>query len=89
MDSQYQSRNIRVRLKIGSVQQGQAVQAVQAMTVEQAYKRKQPMYVLNVLSLWCARKIDFHTVVHALKNRPIAVAGRGGSYHVDPIDPNE
>lgn len=47
------------------------------------------MYVLNVLSLWYARKIDFRTVVHALKNRPIAVAGRGGSYHVDPIDPNE
>ena len=46
-------------------------------------------HVLNVLSLWCARKIDFHTVVHALKNRPIAVAGRGGSYQVDPIDPNE
>lgn len=47
------------------------------------------MYVLNLLTLWCASKIDFHTVVHALKNRPIAVAGRGGSYHVDPIDPNE
>lgn len=47
------------------------------------------MYALNVLKLWCAGKIDFRTVVHALRNRPIAVAGRGGSYHVDPIDPNE
>ena len=47
------------------------------------------MYVLNVLSLWCARKIDFRTVVHALKKRPMAVAGRGGSYHIDPIDLNE
>lgn len=47
------------------------------------------MYVLNVLSLWCARKIDFRTVVYAMKHRPIAVAGRGGSHHVDPVDPNE
>lgn len=52
-------------------------------------KGLQAVYVLNVLSLWYARKIDFRTVVHALKNRPIAVAGRGGSYHVDPIDFNE
>lgn len=50
---------------------------------------KQALYVLNVLSLWCARKIDLRTVVHALKKRPMAVAGRGGSYHVDPIDLNE
>ncbi len=47
------------------------------------------MYVFNVLSLWCTRKINMRTVVHALRYRPIAVAGRGGSYHLDPIDPNE
>ena len=47
------------------------------------------MYIFNVVPLWCARKIDFRTVVHALKKRPMAVAGKGGSYHVDPIDPNE
>lgn len=47
------------------------------------------MYALNVLALWCSRKIDFRTVFYALKNRPIAVAGRGGSYQVDPIDLNE
>ena len=29
------------------------------------------------------------TVVHALRRRPIAVAGKGGAYIVDPIDPHE
>ena len=48
-----------------------------------------PMYLLNVMTLWCTRKINMRTVVHALRNRPSAVAGRGGSYHVDPLDPNE
>lgn len=46
-------------------------------------------YTLNVLTLWCKRKIDFPIVVYALKKRPIAVAGRGGSYHVAPHDLNE
>lgn len=46
-------------------------------------------YTLNVLTLWCKRKIDFPIVVYALKKRPIAVAGRGGAYIVDPIDPHE
>ncbi len=47
------------------------------------------MYVFNVLRLWVSRKIDAPTVVFALRERPAAIAGRGGSYHVDPIDPNE
>lgn len=47
------------------------------------------MYIFNAISLWCTRKIDLRTLVHALRNRPIAVAGRGGSYQVDPIDLNE
>lgn len=46
-------------------------------------------YVFNAFSLWLARKIDLQTLLHALRNRPAAVAGRGGSYHIDPIDPNE
>ena len=42
------------------------------------------LYVWNVLALWCARKISFHTLVMSVKSRPIAVAGRDGSYIVDP-----
>ena len=45
---------------------------------------KENMYALNVLSLWLKQKINFRTVVHAFKNRPTAVAGRGGYYIVDP-----
>lgn len=47
------------------------------------------MYIINVLQLWYTRRIDFRTAVYAMRERPIAVAGREGSYHVDPIDPNE
>jgi hypothetical protein len=46
------------------------------------------MYVLNLLSLWVARKITWATVRYAMKSRPVAVAGRGGSYQVDAYDPN-
>jgi hypothetical protein len=42
------------------------------------------LYVWNVLSLWCDRKISFRTLVMSVKSRPIAVAGRDGSYIVDP-----
>lgn len=42
------------------------------------------MYLLNVLQLWVTRKITFQTVLRALESRPIAVAGLGGSYVVDP-----
>ena len=52
-------------------------------------KRGTAMYTMNVLSLWLSGKVDFRTVIHALRHRPSGVAGRGGSYHVDPIDPNE
>lgn len=52
-------------------------------------RTKQSVYVFNVLSIWFARKIDIRTVIYAVRNRPSAVAGRGGLYHVDPIDPNE
>jgi hypothetical protein len=45
-------------------------------------------YALNLLSLWVNRKIDLRTVRMAIATRPIAVCGRGGSYQVDPVDPN-
>lgn len=47
-------------------------------------QRRNLMYTWNLLSLWFGRKITFRTVRHALKNRPIAVAGKRGSYAVDP-----
>ena len=42
------------------------------------------MYTWNLLMLWLTRKITWATVIYAMKSRPIAVAGRGGSFHVDP-----
>lgn len=44
------------------------------------------MYTWNLLSLWAGRKITWPTVIYALKSQPIAVAGRDGSYHIDPHD---
>ena len=42
------------------------------------------MYAFNVLMLVLERKITMLTAIYAAKERPIAVAGRGGSYIVDP-----
>lgn len=42
------------------------------------------MYVVNLLRLVLARRIHPRTAWRALQERPIAVAGRGGSYVVDP-----
>jgi len=42
------------------------------------------MYVVNLLRLVLARRIQLRTAWRALQERPIAVAGRGGSYVVDP-----
>lgn len=47
------------------------------------------MYTVNVLRLWFTQKIDFRTLTFALRERPDAIAGKGGSYHVGPHDPNE
>ena len=41
-------------------------------------------YAFNVVSLWATRKISFQTVLYALREKPIAVAGRGGGYIVEP-----
>lgn len=42
------------------------------------------IYAWNVLVLWGLRKIDWRTALHGLRHRPAALAGRGGSYIVDP-----
>lgn len=42
------------------------------------------MYAFNVLMLVLERKITMLTAIYAAKERPIALAGRGGSYIVDP-----
>ena len=42
------------------------------------------MYFWNVAQLFAERAITWQTAIHALRNRPIAVAGKGGSYIVDP-----
>lgn len=46
------------------------------------------MYTLNSLTLWVTKKISWPTVVYAWKQRPVAVAGYAGSYHVGPCDLN-
>ena len=46
-------------------------------------------YFSNVLALLVLREITLRTFVYALRERPMAVAGIKGSYHVDPQDPNE
>lgn len=45
-------------------------------------------YAWNLLCLWVKQKISWQTLCWAYRARPIAVCGRGGSYHVDPFDPN-
>lgn len=44
------------------------------------------MYVINAIHLWFKRRIDWRTLLYALRERPIAVAGKGGYYQVDPVD---
>lgn len=46
--------------------------------------KEQTMYFWNVAQLFAERAITWQTAIHALRNRPIAVAGKGGSYIVDP-----
>lgn len=45
-------------------------------------------YAVNLLSLWIGRKIDWRTVGMAMRERPMAVCGTGGAYHVATLDPN-
>lgn len=42
------------------------------------------MYAWNVLVLLMSRKITWSSALGSLRERPIAVAGRGGSYVLDP-----
>ncbi len=46
------------------------------------------MYLWNLLGLLATRKITLQTAIYAIRVRLVAVAGRGGSFHVDPHDPN-
>lgn len=52
--------------------------------VIQPTQQGQGMYMWNLLDLWVQGKIKWETVRYAAKSRPIAVAGKGGSYQVDP-----
>jgi hypothetical protein len=49
---------------------------------------KTMQYAWNLLGLWVNRKIGTRTFCMAMWQRPMAVCGKGGSYHVDPFDPN-
>jgi hypothetical protein len=42
------------------------------------------MYASNALVHWVSRDITWRSALRALRERPIAVAGRGGAYVVDP-----
>lgn len=42
------------------------------------------MYFVNVIRLVAARRITLATAIYALRERPIAVAGKRGGYVVDP-----
>lgn len=38
----------------------------------------------NILRLWATGKIGMRTAVYALREKPVAVAGKGGGYIIDP-----
>lgn len=42
------------------------------------------MYARNVMALLVSHEITWRSAIGALRERPIAVAGRGGSYVLDP-----
>lgn len=42
------------------------------------------MYFFNIVSLLIEGKIGWRTAAYALRERPIAVAGRRAAYIVDP-----
>lgn len=41
-------------------------------------------YAFNVATLFLQQKITWQTLRYALRERPVAVAGRRGGYIVDP-----
>lgn len=45
-------------------------------------------YAWTLLGLLANRKIHFQTFCMAMRERPMAVCGKGGAYHVDPFDPH-
>lgn len=40
-------------------------------------------YLWNLLALWVGGLIGFGTVRYAIRNQPVAVCGKGGSYQLD------
>jgi hypothetical protein len=44
-----------------------------------------PSYARNVIGLWASGEIGYNTMARALRERPIAVAGKGGSKIVDEV----
>lgn len=38
------------------------------------------LYLFNALKLYASQKITYETLVYALKKRPDAVCGKGGTY---------
>jgi len=42
------------------------------------------IYFYRLLSLWGSGKISFHTVRRAIRERPLAVCGKGGAFVIDP-----
>lgn len=42
------------------------------------------IYIRNVVFLWVDKKISWRTAFHGIRHFPIALAGRKGSYIVDP-----
>ncbi|RZU28966.1 hypothetical protein BDD14_6552 [Edaphobacter modestus] len=45
-------------------------------------------YCMTAFALWLRRRISFRTMCWALRERPLAVCGRGGSFQVDPVELN-
>ena len=46
------------------------------------------MYTINALLLLINRRITWQTFLYAVRERPIAVAGKGGSYQIDSQELN-
>ena len=66
-----------------------AKQKAKGMTDNQTSEAQAPAppltfsYFTVAISLWCRRKIRTRTLLRSLRERPLAVAGRGGSYILD------
>jgi hypothetical protein len=48
--------------------------------------KEKRMHLWNVAKLWLSGDISLRTALYALRTRASAVCGKGGYYHIDPID---